>query len=163
MASRWRATNKRFLSAELNLLGDVLGFVRYISSEAVPWPERRGRSLRPVHYQFTTFNCDSLPIPFASPDNCTVEKTGARRVSIIQYRGEANWTTAKQRSTSQMVRPKGKQPYPTVLFRGKTYENDEKETSARSRELPRTQCAVPTKCLGRRKYHNKALGPCVWN
>ena len=128
--TRRRATNKRFLGAE-DLLGDVLGFVRYLRQIRRDNP-KDDDAVWGAYGQYTTFNCDSVPIPFASPDKVTVDKIGATRVSIIQGGSKLDYRQATLHLTT---RPKGKQPWPSLLFRGKTYEQDEKERMDRTEEM----------------------------
>ena len=127
--TRRRATNKRFLSAE-DLLGDVLGFVRYLRQIRRESPDDND-TIWGLYNQYTTFNTDSVPIPFASTDKVTIEKFGAKRISIIQAGSKLDYRQATLHLT---IRPKGKQPWPALIFRGQTHKT-RTETCKRQKEM----------------------------
>jgi hypothetical protein len=64
---------------------------------------------------FNTFNVDQVPLPFASADPRTVEFIGTKRVWIKQ---PGSGLDKRQATLQLLIRPKGKQPKPTLLFRG---------------------------------------------
>jgi hypothetical protein len=128
--SRRRATNKRFHSAE-DLLGDLLGFVRCLRQLRRDNPSDAD-SVWGLYGLYTTFNCDSVPVPFASSDKSTVEKIGTKRVSIITPGSKLDYRQATLHLT---IRPKGPQPWPVLLLRGATTKDGKEDKKKRAAEM----------------------------
>jgi hypothetical protein len=63
-----------------------------------------------------TFNVDQVPLPFASSDPRTLEFVGTKRVWIKQL---GSGLDKRQATLQLLIRPCGKQPRPTLLFRGR--------------------------------------------
>lgn len=128
--TRRRATNKRSHGVE-DLLGDVLGFIRFLRQLRRDNPSGDD----PVHGKFGrrhTFNVDSVPMSFFDTSRTTVERKGAVRVSIIIPGSGLDKRTA---TLHLCIRPFGEQPYPTLILRGSTTEDGGIDTKKRKEEM----------------------------
>jgi hypothetical protein len=78
-----------------------------------------------------TFNVDQVPLPFASADPRTLEFIGCQRVWIKQ---PGSGLDKRQATLQCLIRPLGKQPKPTLLFRGNPVLRREADKRARAKE-----------------------------
>jgi hypothetical protein len=126
-----RATNKRSHSPE-DLIGDVLGYTRFLRDLRRDHPS----SEDPIWGIFgprNSFNADSVPVSFASTCKLTLEKKGAKRVSMIVPGSGLD----KRQASLQIALhgAKGKQGYPTIILSGACTEDGKADTKKRAAEM----------------------------
>jgi hypothetical protein len=127
---RRRATNKRSHSVE-DLLGDVLGFVRFLRELRQNNPSDEDEVLG-IYNLYTTFNVDSVPLPFCSVSKTTIDKHGATRVSIICA---GSGLDKRQATLHLCIRPFGEQPWPTIILKGAMTKDGKEDTKKRAEEM----------------------------
>jgi hypothetical protein len=127
-----RATNKRSHSIE-DLLGSLLGFVRALRTLR----QENATNDDPIwgsYGKYTTFNADSVPIPFCDTSKTTVERKASKRVPMIV---PGSGLDKRQMTLHIAIRACGPQPWPTIIVPGATQKDGKDDTKKRQKEMAR--------------------------
>jgi hypothetical protein len=125
----WRRRNDNAKLGVDKLVGPLAHFINDLRLYRMQHPstDRRWGKFG----EHNTFNVDQVPLPFASSDPRTLEFVGTKRVWIKQ---PGSGLDKRQATLQLLIRPYGKQPRPTLLFRGRAKPQGAKRRAKRREE-----------------------------
>jgi hypothetical protein len=126
----WRRRNDNAKIPVSSLVGACANFITKLRKFRLLHPKGTDTKFG-AFGPYNTFNVDQVPLPFASSDPRTLEFIGCQRVWIKQ---PGSGLDKRQATLQCLIRPLGKQPKPTLLFRGNPVLKREVDKRARAKE-----------------------------
>jgi hypothetical protein len=118
-----------------------------------------GDSVHGKYHLYHTLNVDSVPMTFTDTCKITIEREGAVRVSMIVPGGGLDKRVA---TLHLVIRPKGEQPWPTLILNGGDYRRWETryqgEASRNGAVQKNTRCMSFGKAMRGWMVSNQVLG-----